>query len=308
MMSRSKPSRKLSATELPDVLALLSGLHGRGRYIARSDVAAPVITIRGPGSAPIATVGAKGLADALRCGWVAPVADDDGAIRLTAAGREALRRARVRLAAERVRSTVVPPSAPGAHATTKEQSAGAAVRTSSPGWNPAESPLSWLAGRRDPSGRPMLSPTEIQAGERLQADISFAQLTPRVTMGWSGIPITGDRRSAAAGHGRDLADNVIAARARVTAALEAVGPEHADILIDVCGHLRGLEEIARAENWPRRAARLLLQRGLSALARHYGLEPHVQIEETIARRLRHWGTDDYRPTLARWTGAKPQAD
>lgn len=305
-MPRSKPSRRLPATDLQDVLALLSGLHGRGRYVAASSAVGPVITIRGPGPKPVATVGAKGLADALRCGWVAPC-DGNGTIRITAAGREAFRRARVRRVAEKARSAVVPPVEVATHGTTKS-SGGIPGRTSSHGWNPAESPLSWLAGRRDPSGRPMLSPTEIQAGERLQADLSFAQLSPRVTMGWSGIPITGERRSAAAGHGRDLADNVIAARTRVTAALKAVGPEHADILIDVCGHLRGLEEIARAESWPRRAARLLLQRALSALARHYGLEPQVHIEETIARRLRHWGAEDYRPTLARWTDADTQAD
>jgi hypothetical protein len=147
----------------------------------------------------------------------------------------------------------------------------------------------------------MLSEPQIAAGERLRADLHFAQLTPRVTMGWSGLPTLEGRGPGAAGLGTELADNVIAARARVAAALKAVGPEFADILIDVCGHLRGLEEIAKAEGWPRRAARLILQRALSALARHYGLEPDVGVELTIARRLRHWGAEDYRPTLARWS-------
>jgi hypothetical protein len=145
----------------------------------------------------------------------------------------------------------------------------------------------------------MLTPWEFEAGERLRADLTFAQLTPRVTMSWSGTPISG-KRAATLGHGSAMTDNIVAARARVTAALRAVGPEFIDVLIDVCGHLRGLEEIARSEGWPRRAARLLLQRALSSLARHYGIGPEPRVEEKISRRLRHWATEDYKPSLDRW--------
>lgn len=152
----------------------------------------------------------------------------------------------------------------------------------------------------------MLNPWEVEAGERLRADLSFAQLTPRVTMGWSGLPMSGKRTTTVNAH--ELTDNIVAARMRVTTALRAVGPEFIDILIDVCGHLRGLEEIARSENWPRRAARLLLQRALSALARHYGMAPETRVEERIARRLRHWGSDDYRPSLDRWRPGGNQTD
>jgi len=176
---------------------------------------------------------------------------------------------------------------------------GQAEPAGKPVMNQAESPLAWLAGRRDAEGRPLLERTQVEAGERLRADLTLAGLMPRLTMGWSGLPGAAERAATAAGLGQDIADNVIAARARATAALEAVGPEHASLLIDVCGHLRGLDEIARVEGWPRRAGRLLLQRALSALARHYGLEPRANAREAIARRLRHWGADDYRPTIDR---------
>jgi len=294
---RAKQGKGHATVEMTAIVALLSALAGRGRAAlepARGDTA---VAIRGGIGAPASLPTVAALDAARERRWVAEDADEPGHYRLTPAGREALRRSRTRLAAHKAHLHGSETGAPDG-----------GISSSVPAVNGAESPLAWLAGRRDAAGRPMLSATEVQAGERLRADLSFAQLTPRITMGWSGIPITGDRGASAAGCGRDLADNVIAARARVNAALKAVGPELSDILVDVCGHLRGLEEIARAEGWPRRAARLLLQRALSALARHYGLTPEIKVEETIARRMRHWGAEDYRPTLSRWSGDNAQAD
>ena len=53
--------------------------------------------------------------------------------------------------------------------------------------NVAESPLAWLARRRDRDGRPMISGVQFEAGERLRADLRFAEMTPRVTANWSAI-------------------------------------------------------------------------------------------------------------------------
>ena len=293
---RAKQSKAHQAADLTGILALLSALAGRGRSAVAPAPGETTVTIRGAVEPLPSRPTLAAFVAARERRWVAAETDEPGQFRLTPAGREALRRSRTRLTALKahLRCIQVGGSSDGTPA-------------AAPIVNGAESPLAWLAGRRDAAGRPMLSPSEVQAGERLRADLSFAHLVPRVTMGWSGIPISGDRGASAAGFGRDLADNVIAARTRVSAALKAVGPELSDILVDVCGHLRGLEEIARAEGWPRRAARLLLQRALSALARHYGLAPEIKVEETIARRLRHWGTDDYRPTLSRWSNGA-QAD
>jgi hypothetical protein len=48
-----------------------------------------------------------------------------------------------------------------------------------------ESPLAWLARRKDKDGRPLLSDEEFDAGEKLRADFWFAQMTPRVIANWS---------------------------------------------------------------------------------------------------------------------------
>lgn len=279
----AKPRKRVTHEKLVEIIGLLAALAHRGRFVAPSSMDAPdrpaVVVVEGPDAKQF-EVSTHALDGAVRRGWIG---DDgtQGRLVLTPEGRTALRRARSQLVTANAQASAGP-APPAARQPTE---------------NPAESPLSWLRGRRDADGRQMLTATQIAAGERLRMELTIAGMTPRVTMAWSGTPISGDRGAAAAGFSRDLADNVIAARSRVTAALRAVGPELGDILIDVCGHLRGLEEIARTERWPRRSAKLILQRALSALARHYGLEPQITAEETIARRLRHWGADDYRPTL-----------
>jgi len=45
----------------------------------------------------------------------------------------------------------------------------------------SESPLAWLARRRGRNGRAMIEAHQLQAGERLRADFTFANLTPRTT-------------------------------------------------------------------------------------------------------------------------------
>lgn len=163
--------------------------------------------------------------------------------------------------------------------------------------NPAESPLAWLRRRKDKDGEGLISQAQFDAGERLRADFWFAQMTPRVTMSWSSIaPGQRRRRSGMAFRSdADVADAVAAARERVRRALAAVGPELAGILIDVCCHLKGLEEAERAAGWPQRSGKIILRLALSSLARHYGIGAPGRAPEAGAGRVRHWGSDDYRP-------------
>ena len=42
-----------------------------------------------------------------------------------------------------------------------------------------ETPLQWLRRRKDQSGRPLLTQTQFQAGEKLAQDYGHAQLQPR---------------------------------------------------------------------------------------------------------------------------------
>lgn len=164
--------------------------------------------------------------------------------------------------------------------------------------NVDESPLAWLARRKDKDGRPMISELEFNAGEKLRADFFFAAMTPQVTCNWQRF-LSGDTRKASFGvAGADLADGIIAARERVRVALKAVGPELCDILIDVCCHLKRLEAAEKSGGWPQRSGKVVLAIALRHLARHYGMsEPAGGREPRGAVRIRHWGSEDYRPRI-----------
>jgi len=165
--------------------------------------------------------------------------------------------------------------------------------------NHAESPLGWLKSRKDRNGQPLISDRQFEAGERLRADYWFARLSPRVTANWSALaPSDRTRRGAPTG-AADLRDEVIAAKERVMRAIEAVGPELAGVLIDICCELKGLEDAEKSHGWPQRAGKVVLALALNRLARHYGLDVP---DETRRRRkgIRHWGSEDYRPTLDAW--------
>lgn len=130
----------------------------------------------------------------------------------------------------------------------------------------SESPLAWLARRKGSDGRAMISSEQFIAGEKLRADFTRAQMTPRVTSNWSAP--TG---RAAPGRGAgEITEIVVAARQRVRNAMEACGPEFSGLLLDVCCFLRGLEDCERERRWPQRSAKVVLQLALDRLARHYG--------------------------------------
>lgn len=163
--------------------------------------------------------------------------------------------------------------------------------------NDAESPLAWLRRRKGRDGNVLITTAQFDAGERLRADLWRAQMTPCVTSNWSGNAPGQRQRRSAPGTGVEIADSVVAARQRVHRALRAAGADFAGLLIDVCGHLKGLEQLERGEGWPQRSAKFFLRHALTRLARHYGLIRDEDEDALIGRRLRHWGTPDYRPTL-----------
>jgi Domain of unknown function (DUF6456) len=148
----------------------------------------------------------------------------------------------------------------------------------------AESPLAWLARRRGRDGRVLIEPQQFQAGERLRADFTCANLMPRTTSNWES-PIATGRRGA--GDGAAVAtDAMIAARQCVHRALDAVGPEFAGLLLDVCCFLKRLEDIERERTWPQRSAKVVLQLALDRLARHYGYAAKARGRRHAA--LRTW--------------------
>jgi hypothetical protein len=151
-----------------------------------------------------------------------------------------------------------------------------------------ESPLVWLARRRGRDGRAMVEPHQLQAGERLRAEFTRAHLMPRTTSNWSN-PVPSGRGSGGQRTGF-LADTVIAARQRVHHALDAVGPEFAGLLIDVCCFLKRLEVVERERGWPARSAKIVLQLALERLARHYGYA--ASTSGRARQQVRTWLADD----------------
>jgi hypothetical protein len=212
---------------------------------------------------------------ARRAGFVEHAPDGTG-WRLSAKGRDAVRR----LTSGAVERETTPPG------------------DGRPGFNADESPLGWLRRRRGKDGVALISDAQFQAGERLRADFSFAQLGPRVTANWDAAlgAASGGRRSAA-GCGVEITDSALAARERVNRALAAVGPELAGILVDVCCFLKGLEDAERSVGWPQRSGKVVLQIALTSLARHYGLSESGGGGANRARGPRHWGAPDYRPSI-----------
>ena len=150
----------------------------------------------------------------------------------------------------------------------------------------AESPLAWLARRKGRDGRVLIEPVQLLAGERLRAEFTRAQMMPRITANWSAAVADGARGASPAA----FTETAIGARQRVRQALDAVGPEFAGLLIDVCCFLKGLADVERERSWPPRSAKVVLQLGLDRLARHYGLD--MQARGRAKAGLRTWLADD----------------
>lgn len=161
--------------------------------------------------------------------------------------------------------------------------------------NDTESPLGWLRRRRGADGKPMLTKTQFQAGERLRDDVTKAQLVASTTTNWSGFDARRSRGHGAAGSSADMSDIAMAARDRVAGALASLSPEMSGLLIDVCCLLIGLEDAERQRRWPRRSAKLVLQLALTQLARHYGLLREPQSQRCGA--IRSYGAKGFRPQM-----------
>ncbi|MBV8849350.1 MAG: ATPase [Methylobacteriaceae bacterium] len=158
--------------------------------------------------------------------------------------------------------------------------------------NEAESPLAWLARRKDRDGRAMLDPASFAAGERFRSDFTLAGLQPRVTSDWS-TPVSG---AALGERGVHITDLMVAARQRLDKALDALGSELGSLVTDICGFLKGLETVEAEHGWPARSAKVVLGIALGQLAAHYGLAVEAR-GPMRAKQVLHWGAEDYRPKI-----------
>jgi len=133
--------------------------------------------------------------------------------------------------------------------------------------NLGESPIAWLARRRDANGEPFLTATEAAAGERLRDDFHLAGTLGRLTMSWD----AGPRAKGGRGPGIDPAERNRAAKDRIARAMAAVGPGLKEMLEHVCLAGTALDAAERSLGLPRRSGRTVLKLALQRLAQHYGL-------------------------------------
>lgn len=129
--------------------------------------------------------------------------------------------------------------------------------------NLGESPIAWLARRRDRDGQPWLTTIEAAAGERLREEYERLGTQGRLTMRWDASRVDGGSPGLAA------AERDHAARQRIARALEAVGPGLREILERICLMGSALEAAEAALKLPRRTGKTVLKLALQRLARHY---------------------------------------
>jgi hypothetical protein len=271
-----------------DIRQALRYLARRGAYaVQAADDAAPSFAVHVEGEAVVlAFVPAAMVAQVRSRGWAE--IDQQGRLRLGPAGLKALRKA------------LSQPAAAGVGPRKKADRSARASKAGavkSPAQALPDTPLAWLRRRKDKDGQPLITDAQFTAGERLAADWRRAHISRRITSDWSGVAASRNARRGSPDVGVELSDAAVAAHERVKRALAAVGSELAGILIDVCCHETGLEAAERAEGWPQRTAKVVLQLALTSLARHYGL---IAPERTPFARLRHWGDEDYRPGIDAW--------
>lgn len=133
--------------------------------------------------------------------------------------------------------------------------------------NLGESPIAWLARRKDPGGNPWLTPAQVAAGDRLQREAEIAQAGSSLTMRWDALPRSGGGSSARIEPG----DRAINAERRVVAALAACGTRHRPILEAVCVRGSALQLAERELGLARRQGKVWLGEALTRLAAHYGI-------------------------------------
>ncbi|MEM6408061.1 MAG: DUF6456 domain-containing protein [Pseudomonadota bacterium] len=153
-----------------------------------------------------------------------------------------------------------------------------ATGTSTLRYNVAESPLTMLSRRKDRDGKPFLDNDLVQAGERFREDFELAQMGPRVAQNWDRFMTSGDRGSFGSDNG--IAEGPRAARARITDALDDLGPGLGDIIMRCCCFLEGLEAAEKRMGWSARSGKIVLRIALQRLRKHY-VDKHGSVSALI---------------------------
>lgn len=223
-----------------------------------------VILRERPGSDPVRLhVLERGVAESMALrGWID--CPDLGArirrYRITGPGREALRRALAEdaMAARGLAEAPTPFRGP-------ENASDPHLSHLRP--TLVESPLVALSRRRDGEGQPFLCRELVAAGERLREDYDIAGTGP--AFDWEGV-----LRDLAEGRPAEVPPErtgPLAARGRVLAALNDLGPGLADVALRCCCLTEGLELVERRMGWSQRSGKIVLRIALQRLRQHYDL-------------------------------------
>lgn len=141
-----------------------------------------------------------------------------------------------------------------------------------------------LLGRGRGGEAAFLQPHQIEAAKRVQTLFQRSQLRPRTTMHY-GPRVGGGGPS----RGNDISDMAADARKQLADLHRSLPADCADVVIDICGFEKGLQEVESERGWPRRSAKLVLRIGLETLAQRFGLTASA-----IGRE---------RPQASHWLGA-----
>jgi len=152
----------------------------------------------------------------------------------------------------------------------------------------ADSPIGWLARRRDATGQPFLTRNEVAAAERLRSDFERGQLAPGVTQDWKRFLTSGvEGGLRGSQQERDVDGGASAARERLSDALSSLGPGLSDVAIRVCCFLEGIEAIETSMHWSRRSGKVVLKIALQRLAMFY---EELSVRNTAA--IEAWQSDE----------------
>ena len=130
--------------------------------------------------------------------------------------------------------------------------------------NLGQSAVAWLARRKTADGQPWLLAAQVAAAARLGLDAEMAERGPSLTLRWDALLRAGAGSAVQAEPG----DPAMAAARRVEAALAACGSAR-PIIEAICIRASALQAAERDLGLRRREGKILLQKGLAALAVHY---------------------------------------
>ncbi|SIS88158.1 hypothetical protein SAMN05421759_10571 [Roseivivax lentus] len=120
----------------------------------------------------------------------------------------------------------------------------------------SDSPLAVLARRKTPEGEAFLSPRQVGAGERLREDFELSGIKA------AAVPSLLAERPVFVPAGTG-------AEARFRAALEVLGPELADVAVQCCCLLEGIETTEKRMGWSARSGKIVLRIALERLSWFY---------------------------------------